>query len=154
MSPDHLTERPVEQGDLTQGTDDTSRIEFLEFSRPKVRPLGLKVVYSPPGEHEVDIVFVHGIGASSQSTWSKNGKPELFWPSEFLPLENDFKSARIMTFDYEFTLRHARHGGLATVTDFAEHLLFDLKNAQTPQNEKMKIGKVYLTTQTKSRADI
>lgn len=145
----------AEQGDCTQATRPSPLLESLterastpeqQISGPKSRFLGLKVIYSPLVRHKVDIVFVHSIGTSSQSTWAKNGRPELFWPSQFLPFEGDFQFARIMTFDYEFTLRHARQAGLASLADFAEHLLFDLKNAQTPHNTSMNIGKVTCLT--------
>ena len=58
---------------------------------------GLDVLHpSPPNndsaETQVDIVFVHGLGGTSQSTWSKEG---VFWPRDLL--KEEFPRARIMT---------------------------------------------------------
>ena len=58
---------------------------------------GLDILYpSPPTadtpETQVDIVFVHGLGGTSQSTWTKDG---VLWPRDLLGQE--FPRARIMT---------------------------------------------------------
>jgi hypothetical protein len=106
-------------------------------------PLGLTVVYTPNNGHKVDIVFVHGLGGTSRWTWSKNRKPELFWPLTFLPLEPDICLARIMTFGYNAQFQKA--GSVTTsVLDFAKGLLFDLKYGKDQHLEELEIGNVPL----------
>lgn len=64
-----------------------------------VGPLGLTCVWNPD-DPLVDVVFVHGMGGGSYKTWRKNNKVDQFWPSEWLPRDPNFKTARIHTFGY------------------------------------------------------
>ncbi|KAK0702879.1 hypothetical protein B0T21DRAFT_416756 [Apiosordaria backusii] len=110
-------------------------------------PLGLKVVYRPPGERVADIVFVHGLGGSSRMTWSKNRDIELFWPAKFLPLEPNLKQTRIMTFGYNSNFRPGAGKNQMSILDFAKDLLFDLKYAQdqlAPEPGPLRTGEVPL----------
>jgi pimeloyl-ACP methyl ester carboxylesterase len=91
----------------------------------------------------VDLVFVHGLGGTSRWTWSKDKKPEFFWPLTFLPLEPDICLARIMTFGYNADFQKA--GSVTTsIWDFAKGLLFDLKYAKDRYLQDLEIGKVPL----------
>lgn len=77
----------------------------LGRQRSSTTPLngyGLDILHpSPPtadtAETQVDIVFVHGLGGTSQSTWSKDG---VFWPRDLL--KEEFPRARIMTVCFMF----------------------------------------------------
>lgn len=86
-------------------------------------------------------MFIHGLGGTSQRTWSKDENPDLFWPLKFLPLEPDICLARILTFGYNANFRTA--GNVSTsVLDFAKDLLFDLKYAKDEQEKDLNIGNV------------
>lgn len=108
---------------------------------PDHGPLGLNVVYTPPNGHKADIIFIHGLGGTSRSTWSKYKNPELFWPLTFLRLEPDVCLARIFTFGYNADFRKAGNAS-TSVLDFAKDLLFDLKYAKDEQMEELKMGSV------------
>lgn len=110
-------------------------------SESEANSTGLKVVYSPEGNRAADIVFVHGLGGTSQSTWSKNKDPELFWPLKFLPLEPEICLARVLTFGYNARFRKAGSANI-TILDFAKDLLFDLKYRQDDHIEELEMGAV------------
>lgn len=106
-------------------------------------PLGLKIIYRPPGDRGVDIVFVHGLGGSSRATWSKDHNPEFFWPLKFLPFEPDINEARILTFGYNANFRRGSGKNRMSVLDFAKDLLYDLKYAKdesVPELEDLRMG--------------
>lgn len=108
-------------------------------------PLGLKVIHRPPGERTVDLIFVHGLGGSSQSTWSHNRNPDFFWPLKFLPLEPEISKARILTFGYNANFGPGGGKSKMTFLDFAKDLLYDLKYAQdesVPELEDLGMGNV------------
>lgn len=65
-------------------------------------PLGLTTLHNP-GRNSVkaDLVFVHGLGGGSQSTWTKEGDPSLYWPKEWLPNDEDFQDVGIHSFGYD-----------------------------------------------------
>lgn len=60
----------------SQGTTSTKLLQ--KDGEADTGPLGLNVVYTPENGHKVDIVFIHGLGGTSQLTWSKYKNPELF----------------------------------------------------------------------------
>ena len=86
-------------------------------------------------------MFIHGLGGTSQRTWSKNEDPDLFWPLKFLPLEPDVCLTRILTFGYNANFRTASNAS-TSVLDFAKDLLFDLKYAKDEQEKDLNIGNV------------
>ncbi|UKZ51025.1 hypothetical protein TrVGV298_004780 [Trichoderma virens] len=107
-------------------------------------PLGLKVVYRPPKERKVDIIFVHGLGGSSRMTWTKDHNLDNFWPLKFLPHEPEIGDARIMTFGYNAKFKPGSSGSSTiSVLDFAKELLYDLKYAtdeSSPELEDLRLG--------------
>ncbi|UKZ69594.1 uncharacterized protein TrAtP1_010600 [Trichoderma atroviride] len=107
-------------------------------------PLGLKVVYRPPKERKVDIIFVHGLGGSSRMTWTKDHNLDNFWPLTFLPHEPEIGDARIMTFGYNAKFKPGSSGSSTiSVLDFAKELLYDLKYAtdeSSPELEDLRLG--------------
>jgi hypothetical protein len=153
----------IQSGSLNQPSEDASVIEIgqarsLETelayrgSRNESRlidPLGLTVVYQPPGRRVVDIVFVHGLGGTSMSTWSKNRNPDKFWPGKFLPMDEYFSEARILTFGYDASFRSKSDRSALTLNDFAKDLLFNLKHAKVGGAEdgnegaSSRIGEVF-----------
>jgi hypothetical protein len=110
-------------------------------------PVGLKVIYRPQPDRQVDIVFVHGLGGSSRMTWSKYRDLDYFWPLKFLALEPSIKDdARILTFGYNANFRPGSGKNKMTVLDFAKELLFELKYAQdetVPEPEDLGMGQAW-----------
>lgn len=103
------------------------------------------MVHRPIGDRRVDVVFVHGLGVGSQTTWSHNRDPEFFWPLKFLPFEPDINTARILTFGYNANFRPGSGKNKMSVLDFAKDLLYDLKYSQddsTQQLEDLHMGEV------------
>lgn len=104
-------------------------------------PLGLHVVYDPPADRAVDIVFVHGLGGTSRLSWSWNRDLSLFWPQEWLPLEPGLENARILTFGYNaHFLSPAKD--LFNISDFAKDLLVQLKFGSDESAESLNMGQV------------
>lgn len=89
--------------------------------------LGLHLVYQPSATSCMDIVFIHGLGGDSRKTWSRDHNPELFWPGLWLPLETELERARIFTFGYNSNFRPGEAKSMASITDFAKELLFELR---------------------------
>ena len=98
----------------------------------RLEPQGLHVVHDPKEQRIADIVFVHGLGGSSISTWSKDQDGFLFWPERFLANEPALSSARILTFGYTAFYWDSRASGSVSITDFARSLLASLKNEPEP----------------------
>ncbi|KAJ5519087.1 hypothetical protein N7453_001509 [Penicillium expansum] len=53
------------------------------------------------GSANADLIFVHGLGGGSRSTWTKSGDPSLYWPKEWLPNDDAFQNVRIHSFGYD-----------------------------------------------------
>lgn len=104
-------------------------------------PLGLNVIHVPDSPHTVDIIFVHGLGGTSRQTWSKNKDPNLFWPKEWLPLEPEMSTARVLSFGYN---AHFAVPGknILNISDFARELLFAMKFGTDEQTGDLDIGHV------------
>lgn len=86
-------------------------------------PLGLNTLYNPPDPAIADLIFIHGLGGGSRSTWSKNHDPNLYWPQEWLPKDAGFRDVRIHSFGYS-----SNWGKQSTLTiyDFAKSLLGEI----------------------------
>ncbi|RFU24994.1 hypothetical protein B7463_g11345, partial [Scytalidium lignicola] len=52
------------------------------------------------GSVNADLIFVHGLGGGSRSTWTKDSDPSLFWPKEWLSKDEAFQDVRLHTFGY------------------------------------------------------
>ncbi|KAL9005625.1 MAG: hypothetical protein Q9180_009788, partial [Flavoplaca navasiana] len=79
----------------------TKRDEIAEASLNVKGPLGLNTLYVPTDSTAADLVFVHGLGGGSRSTWTKNGEPALYWPEEWLPNDPGFRDVSIHSFGYD-----------------------------------------------------
>lgn len=77
-------------------SDDNSNFD----SEDSKGPFGLNTLSEPPEPVVADLVFVHGLGGGSRSTWTKSLNPSLFWPEKWLPQDGGFKDVRIHTFGY------------------------------------------------------
>ena len=91
---------------------------------------GLNLLSSPPESVPVvaDIVFVHGLGGGSFSTWSVNKDPSSFWPKEWLPQDPDFEGIRTFSFGYNADWAKWAKSPL-DVHDFGRSLLEELHNS-------------------------
>ncbi len=107
----------------------------------KSEPLGLHVVYTPPGPRTIDLIFVHGLGGTSRLSWSYDRNLANFWPKEWLPLEPGFKDARILTFGYNANFM-SQTKDLFNISDFAKDLLLQLKVGMDENVVSLEIGKV------------
>lgn len=112
---------------------------------PARDPVGLEVVYRPPGDHKVDIIFVHGLGGGSQKTWSKDGNLDTFWPHKWLPYEAGANEARISTFGYDASFTKSENRSLMQFSEISKVLLYNLKYASLGSEQGRKhsgIGEV------------
>lgn len=91
----------------------------------------------------MDIIFVHGLGGSSQLSWSWKRDLDCFWPKEWLPLEPELSQARILTFGYNAFFTHQDHD-IFDISAFAKQLLMQLKFGTDGVNP-LDIGKVGLS---------
>jgi pimeloyl-ACP methyl ester carboxylesterase len=62
----------------------------------------------PGTDPKVDIVFVHGLRADMEKTWTRD---KVFWPAQLLPKE--LPEARIFLFGYDSSIVGLRHGTVA-----------------------------------------
>ncbi|KAK8009239.1 hypothetical protein PG991_011790, partial [Apiospora marii] len=92
----------------------------------KNEPLGLHVLHAPAEEQTVDVIFVHGLGGSSQLSWSWKRDLSYFWPKEWLSQEPDLQKARILTFGYNASFMSPT-SDLFNISAFAKELLLQLK---------------------------
>ena len=107
-------------------------------------PLGLSVVYEPWADPSLDIIFVHGLGGISRTTWCQNRDPEFFWPQKWLPSEPDIETAKILSFGYNARFATPGPAPITGISDFAKDLLFGMKFAKNERLEELGIGEVGL----------
>lgn len=105
-------------------------------------PQGLTTLYTPPSLPSADIIFIHGLGGSSQATWCKNHDLDLFWPSKWLPLDTDIGTARIFSFGYDAPFLSPQKGGVMGIGDFAKDLLYQMRFPPDGDDGGLPIGKV------------
>ncbi|KAL4943815.1 hypothetical protein BDV06DRAFT_220878 [Aspergillus oleicola] len=96
-------------------------------------PEGLSQVYPTQENREdfnLDVVFVHGLGGDSISTWTDN---TTYWPRDLLPLSQSYENARILTFGYSTEGFLSASGGFHNVRTFtcAEAPVTDLADNRT-----------------------
>lgn len=97
-------------------------------------PEGLNLLARPSSvaSPTADIIFVHGLGGSSQLTWSKHRDLDNFWPKEWLPL--DITTARIWSFGYDSRFAKQEKAGKLRILDFAKDLLHEMWSATDQDN--------------------
>jgi hypothetical protein len=113
-----------------------------EIERPVSRrgsigdQFGLVLVNTNPVQHpDGDIIFVHGLGGTSQKTWSHDRDTDYFWPP-WLSSEPELSRFRIFTFGYNASWKGS--GAVVSITDFANDLLLRMLTYATgydPQNQ-------------------
>lgn len=114
------------------------RLRRLDNRNNCINSLGLTTLFNPLEETEADIIFIHGLGGGSHSTWSKNGDLSLFWPQAWLPLDAAFKSVRIHTFGYK---SNWINDSMLDILDFARSLLECTKSCpRIPSGENVSFS--------------
>lgn len=88
-------------------------------------PLGLSTLYQPPDSIIADLVFVHGLGGGSRSTWTKSGDSSSYWPQEWLPNDPGFRDVRIHSFGYD---SNWIKGSTLNLYDFSKSLLGSIQD--------------------------
>ena len=90
---------------------------------PAQNSFGLTIVADPGAKRNIDLIFIHGLGGLSHTTWSHDGKPEFFWPKEWLPQEKGMETARIMIWGYHAPSNPFSAGTTMNISRFATDLL-------------------------------
>lgn len=88
-------------------------------------PFGLNTLFDPENPAIADLVFVHGLGGGSKSTWTKSNNPSLYWPKEWLPQDPGFQDVRIHSFGYNSNWGDE---SILNVHDFAKALLGSIQD--------------------------
>jgi hypothetical protein len=103
----------------------------------KLGPLGLNTLFVPAdGFANADLIFVHGLGGGSQKTWTKSGDPSLFWPKEWLPVDEALQDVRIHSFGYDSDWGKR---SILSIHDFANGLLNSILDCPSiPQDTKAR----------------
>lgn len=115
----------------------SSRLRHPRSDARSLDPQGLSILYTPPSLPSADIIFVHGLGGSSRLTWAKDHDISLFWPLEWLPLEDGISSARISSFGYDAQFKSQQQRGYLSISDFAKDLLYQMR--YTPNDDSMPV---------------
>ncbi|KAJ3573825.1 hypothetical protein NPX13_g4564 [Xylaria arbuscula] len=103
-------------------------------------PLGLHVLYSPGAEQRTaDILFIHGLGGTSLRTWCHGRDLNNLWPRLWLPYEEGFSTARILTYGYNAHFSSKKEQASLAIGDFANDLLFRMKYSE---NGSERLGQV------------
>lgn len=113
--------------DATRGSSDTNR-------DPK-GPCGLSTISDALETAIADLIFVHGLGGGSRSTWTKDSDPDLFWPQEWLLQDAKFQDVRIHSFGYDSNWREE---SILDISDFAKSLLASIQHCPAiPKDSKV-----------------
>ena len=90
------------------------------FSSDRKGPIGLTTLFIPTEAVIADLIFVHGLGGGSRSTWTYSDDASLYWPAEWLPKHTAFLDVRIHTFGYDANWDKQ---SVLTLHDFARSLI-------------------------------
>ena len=101
-----------------------NEVDNFDAQYPK-GPLGLTTLFEPSGPVVADLVFVHGLGGGSRSTWTQSSDAALFWPQEWLPTDAGFRDVRIHSFGYNSNWEKE---SVLNIHDFARALLGSLSD--------------------------
>lgn len=104
---------------------------------------GLQTLHTPLcGSANADLIFVHGLGGGSRSTWTKSGNPLLYWPKEWLPNDEAFQDVRIHSFGYDSNWGKE---SILGIHDFANALLGSILDCPLiPRDTRVRLIHFYL----------
>ena len=107
-------------------------------------PFGLNTLFDPENPAIADIVFVHGLGGGSKSTWTKSNDPSLYWPKMWLPQDPGFQNVRIHSFGYNSNWGDE---SILNVHDFAKALLGSVRDCPLiPRDTNVRVRRFILTS--------
>ncbi|KAL2022191.1 hypothetical protein VTK56DRAFT_6020 [Thermocarpiscus australiensis] len=107
-------------------------------SAPPRNAQGLTLVHDPQ-DSTADIIFVHGLGGSSWTTWCWGHEPSMFWPA-WLQHEQGLSHFRVFTFGYNANWRGP--DTTLSILDFAKGLLVRMRGyGDSASNGERPIGK-------------
>lgn len=93
---------------------------------------------SPTKSALISFLFMD-FGGHSQTPWSKNHDPSLFWPELWLPFEPGIGLARTLTSGYNANWRGSTRS-ISNITDFAKELLYEMHFAKNDAGEDLCLG--------------
>ncbi|KAF2671659.1 hypothetical protein BT63DRAFT_398038 [Microthyrium microscopicum] len=128
---------------LLQGRTNTGipqRLRDMATQEAPPDPLGLELIYEPEISPPLDIIFVHGIGGTSRSTWTKDRHADKFWPKRWLPNEPGIQTARILSFGYNAVPNNGGPNPLSNIGFFARALLEAMKELPIGHTEDIILG--------------
>ena len=108
-----------------------------ELSSVDKGPFGLTTLFEPLQSAAADMVFVHGLGGGSRSTWTKSRDSSLFWPKEWLPRDDGFKDVRVHSFGYNSNWINE---STLNIHDFAKSLLGSIQDCPAiPRGSNVRV---------------
>lgn len=115
-------------------------------------PFGLSTLHEPLEPAIADLVFVHGLGGGSRSTWTKSGDPSLYWPQEWLPKDPGFQDVRILSFGYDSNWDKE---STLNLHDFAKSLLGSIQDCPLmPRESNVRTSAEYQASDTREVTSI
>ncbi|KAH7363682.1 hypothetical protein BKA66DRAFT_573378 [Pyrenochaeta sp. MPI-SDFR-AT-0127] len=102
---------------------DLAAKEKPKYRRVSKNPLGLTAI-ATPATPLIDLIFLHGLGGGSLTTWSWNHDSRKCW-LRWLADEMELSLARIWTYGYSAPVWGASSG--SSINDLAKDLLFKMK---------------------------
>ena len=115
--------------------------ESVETHYPK-GPIGLTTLSEPLDVAVADVIFIHGLGGGSRSTWTKAGDMPVFWPEDWLPADAAFVDLRIHSFGYNSNWEKE---SILNVHDFSRALLGALLDCPTiPRDSAVGIAYILI----------
>ncbi|GKZ33149.1 hypothetical protein AbraIFM66950_002933 [Aspergillus brasiliensis] len=114
-------------------TNKSSGSGSKEVHKPE-NPLPFNILYNPPNA-TVDIVAVHGLGSSVETTWTHK-KTRKLWLKDFL--NQDVPDARIMT--YRHNSRWQKNALVKDLDAYGRQFLSDLENMREDQEASHSFG--------------
>ncbi|KAI4212781.1 MAG: hypothetical protein LQ351_004483 [Letrouitia transgressa] len=102
----------------------TKRDGSSESSEEVYGRLGLNMLHEP-SYAIADLIFVHGLGGGSRSTWTKDNNSSLYWPQMWLPNDAAFLDVRIHSFGYNSNWEKE---SVLNIHDFAKSLLGSIQD--------------------------
>ena len=111
----------------------------------QIDSLGLNILYEPDDSTPVaDLVFLHGVGGGSCQTWTHGGRPDTFWPLDWLSTEHVLRGTRISSFGYNTQLTSNDPDRLLDISDHAKDLLAKLRFGTGRESRSLNIGRTPL----------
>lgn len=112
--------------------------------REKKGAFGLTTLHPPQGSSwdgldlDAHIIFVHGLGGGSESTWTKEN---VYWPRDLLPHEDGFKNVTTHAFGYDSDFKNSN---FLNIEDFSKSLLASLQDHSHISNSSVSLSSGFI----------